>query len=310
MSYYHVPVMLREVVQYLVRHQKGIYVDCTLGGGGHAYAILTETEPDGILIGIDVDDDAILASEERLERFSNRKRIIKGNFSNIESILKSMNIGEVDGILLDLGVSTHQLETAERGFSFTLNAKLDMRMDRTIGITAYEVINNYTEEEIARIIKTYGEEPMAKKIARAITMQRKFSPIKTTGEIADIVKKSLPCRIGQKIHPATKTFQALRIYINKELANLQKAINNGIEMLKVGGRIAIISFHSLEDKIVKNTFRTHEKGCVCPSDIPVCACYRKPKLKIITKKPVHPTEDEILINPRSRSAILRVAERI
>jgi 16S rRNA (cytosine1402-N4)-methyltransferase len=311
MHSFHIPVMQREVIESLRCRPGGIYVDGTVGGGGHACEILRETAPDGLLIGIDVDDDALCESEERLKPFGNRKILVKGNFADINIILDNLNIKEVDGILLDLGVSSHQLKTADRGFSFSLNAALDMRMDQSRGICAYDIINTFPEKELEGIIKDYGEEIMAERIVRMISARRKVSPIKTTAELADIIVKALPSRFkSKKIHPATQTFQAIRIYTNNELLNLYDAINRGIDVLKKSGRYSIISFHSLEDRIVKNGFRSWEKGCICPPRFPICACHRKAKLQVLTRKPVQPEHTEIESNPKSRSAKLRAAERI
>jgi len=311
MAVFHIPVMQREVVQFLQCRPGGIYVDGTVGGGGHAYEILKNSAPDGQLIGIDMDDDALRESERRLIDFKERTVLVRGNFAEIDHILKSMNISKVAGIILDLGISSHQIETAERGFSFTLDAPLDMRMNRSDSLNAYDLVNSFTEKELENIIKNYGEEMMAGRIARAISARRKISPIKTTAELAGIITKTLPSKFRhRRIHPATKTFQALRIYINKELLNLHQGINCGIDLLHTSGRLLVISFHSLEDRIVKNNFRSWEKGCTCPPDFPTCTCHRKPKLKVLTKKSVTPAEDEILSNPRARSARLRVAEKV
>ncbi len=308
---YHIPVMQREVIESLRCRPGGIYVDGTVGGGGHACEILRITAPDGVLIGIDVDDDALRASEELLKPFGNRKILVKGNFADIHIILDNLNIKEVDGILLDLGVSSHQLTTADRGFSFSLDAALDMRMDQSHGPCAYDIVNTFPEKDLERIIRDYGEEIMADRIVKMISARRKASPITTTAELAAVVVKALPSRFrSQKIHPATRTFQAIRIYVNNELLNLYEAINRGVDMLKPSGRLSIISFHSLEDRIVKNNFRSWQKGCLCPTNFPMCICQRKAKLKIVTKRPVIPQTSEIEANPRARSAKLRTAERI
>ncbi len=311
MCSFHIPVMQREVVESLRCRPGGIYVDGTVGGGGHAGEILRHTAPDGLVIGMDVDDDALRESEERLRPFGHRKILVKGNFTDIDSILESLNIREVDGILLDLGVSAHQLKTARRGFSFFLNAALDMRMDQGRGLSAYDIINTFPEKELERIIKDFGEEIMARRIVKMISMRRKASPIKTTAELADVIVKALPSSLKtKKIHPATRTFQAIRIYVNNELLNLDDAINRGVDVLRKSGRFSIISFHSLEDRIVKDGFRSWEKGCICPPSLPVCACHRKAKLKILTRKPITPAASEIECNPQARSAKLRTAERI
>lgn len=311
MCSFHIPVMQREVVESLRCRPGGIYVDGTVGGGGHAGEILRHTAPGGLVIGMDVDDDALRESEERLRPFGHRKILVKGNFADIDSILESLNIREVDGILLDLGVSAHQLKTARRGFSFFLNAALDMRMDQGRGLSAYDIINTFPEKELERIIKDFGEEIMARRIVKMISMRRKASPIKTTAELADVIVKALPSSLKtKKIHPATRTFQAIRIYVNNELLNLDDAINRGVDVLRKSGRFSIISFHSLEDRIVKDGFRSWEKGCICPPSLPVCACHRKAKLKILTRKPITPAASEIECNPQARSAKLRTAERI
>jgi 16S rRNA (cytosine1402-N4)-methyltransferase len=303
--------MQREVVESLCLRAGGIYVDGTVGGGGHAFEILRETSPNGLLIGIDVDDDALRESEERLELFGNRKILVKGNFADINTILEKLNIKGVDGILLDLGVSSYQLKTADRGFSFSLNATLDMRMDQSHGMSAYDIINTFPEKELVRIIKDYGEEIMAERIVKAISVRRKVTPIKTTADLADIIVRAFPSRFKpKKIHPATRTFQAIRIYVNSELLNLYNAIDLGVDILNKSGRFSIISFHSLEDRIIKNCFRSWEKGCNCLPDIPVCSCHRKAKLKVLTKKPLTPATSEIESNPKARSAKLRTAERI
>ncbi len=311
MDLYHRAVMVREVIASLRCRAGATYVDGTVGGGGHAEAILRATAPDGLLIGIDADEEAIGQTEQRLAPFGDRKILIKGNFADMETILAEKNVGRVDGILLDLGVSSHQLDTPERGFSFTLDAPLDMRMDKDSGKSAADLVNTLPWKELAGIIKDYGEERMAGRIARAIARGRENSPIRTTAELAGVVLRAMPADAArQKIHPATRTFQALRIAVNDELAQLQKGMAAGLERLGQGGRFSVISFHSLEDRIVKNAFRTGEKGCICPPDLPVCNCGRKPTLKVLTRKPVIPGEEEIRDNPRARSAKLRTAERI
>ena len=302
--------MYKEVLASLACKPGGVYVDGTLGGGGHARAILEESAPDGFLIGIDQDNDALLASEKQLQSFGRRKILVKGNFADISKILIRLNIGKVDGILLDLGVSSHQLDTGDRGFSFSLDAPLDMRMDQDSRFDACNLVNLSSEKELRKIIKEYGEEPMAGRIARAILTKRAAAPVCTTKELADIIYHAVPAACRQrKIHPATRTFQAIRIAVNDELSNLREAIRNGIDVLDRGGRFSIISFHSLEDRIVKETFRAAEKGCTCPPDLPVCNCHGESRLKVLTKRPVYPGMEEIDSNPRARSARLRTAER-
>lgn len=310
MSFFHEPVMCKEVLALLGCRPGGTYVDCTVGGGGHAQAILEKTDPDGRLIGIDRDRDALLASEKRLQSFGRRKILVKANFADIGNVLTNLNIKKVDGILLDLGVSSHQLNTGDRGFSFSLNAPLDMRMDQDDRFTACDLVNLSPEKELRKIISAYGEEPMAGRIARAILMKRAAAPIRTTTELADVIYHAVPAvyRRG-KIHPATRTFQALRIAVNDELSNLRKAISSGIDVLKRGGRFCIISFHSLEDRIVKEAFRAAEKACICSPGLPVCVCHAEPRLRVLTRRPVYPGKIETDSNPRARSARLRTAER-
>jgi 16S rRNA (cytosine1402-N4)-methyltransferase len=308
---FHTPVMLEKVLQSLRCKPGGIYVDGTLGGGGHARAILENTAPDGLLIGIDRDDDALLESEKRLQPFGQRKILIKGNFADIGEILTNLNIRKVDGILLDLGVSSHQLDTADRGFSFSLDAPLDMRMDQSSRYRAYDLVNLSPEKELKKVIRNYGEEPMAGKIARAILAKRASAPIRTTIELADVVCRAVRRQgVRKKVHPATRTFQAIRIAVNQELSNLSTAMDAGIDQLGQGGRFSIISFHSLEDRIVKETFRSWEGRCQCPPGLPVCQCQREAKLRVLTRKPLRPEADESETNPRARSARLRTAEKI
>jgi 16S rRNA (cytosine1402-N4)-methyltransferase len=308
---FHTPVMLEKVLQSLRCKPGGIYVDGTLGGGGHARAILENTAPDGLLIGIDRDDDALLESEKRLQPFGQRKILIKGNFADIGEILTNLNIRKVDGILLDLGVSSHQLDTADRGFSFSLDAPLDMRMDQSSRYSAYDLVNLSPEKELRQVIRDYGEEPMAGRIARAILAKRASAPIRTTIELADVVCRAVRRQgVRKKVHPATRTFQAIRIAVNQELSNLSTAMDAGIDQLGQGGRFSIISFHSLEDRIVKETFRSWEGRCQCPPGLPVCQCQREAKLRVLTRKPLRPEAGESETNPRARSARLRTAEKI
>ena len=310
MSFFHEPVLCREVLASLGCRPGGIYVDGTVGGGGHARAILEQTAPDGLLIGIDRDSDALHASEKKLQSFGWRKILVKGNFAEIGKLLTSLNIEKVDGILLDLGVSSHQLDAGGRGFSFASDAPLDMRMDQDSRYSACDLVNLSSENELRKIIKAYGEEPMAGRIARAILKKRAAAPILTTGELADVVYHAVPAAYRQRrIHPATRTFQAIRIAVNDELSNLRMGVSNGIDVLTPGGRFSIISFHSLEDRIVKEAFRAAQKGCTCPPDLPVCSCHGESRLNVLTKRPVYPGTDEIGSNPRARSARLRTAER-
>jgi len=311
MDFFHKPVLVAEVMASLQCRTGAVYLDGTLGGGGHAFEILRNSAPNGRLIGIDTDSDALREAERRLAPFGDRAIILKGNFATMEAILTGMNIGKVDGILLDLGVSSHQLNTAGRGFSFSLDAPLDMRMDQNQGPGAYDLIHTLSMDELEKIIRNYGEERMAGRIARAVVARRTLSPIRTTADLAGIVAGALPKARGPvRIHPATRTFQALRIAVNDELTSLRQGLADGMGRLNDGGRFCVISFHSLEDRIVKNAFQTEQKGCICPSDFPLCACGRKPTMKVLTRKPLVPGEAELLANPRARSAKMRVAERI
>ena len=308
-DFYHEPVMLKEVIDSLIVSKTGVYVDGTVGGAGHSYAILKET--DAFLVGIDCDEQALQFAESRLAEFGSRKVLIKGNFADLSKVLEELNIEKVDGVLLDLGVSSHQLNTAHRGFSFNQQARLDMRMDRSLKQSAYDIVNSFAQNELENIIKFYGEEKMASRIARTISKKRQLSPIETTTELAAIVASCMPAKLKwQKIHPATRTFQAIRIAVNNELDNIKPAINAAAEALKPGGRLCVISFHSLEDRIVKNEFRALSGVCVCPREIPFCICQREAKLKNITRKALIPAAEEIEANPRARSAKLRVARRV
>jgi 16S rRNA (cytosine1402-N4)-methyltransferase len=308
-DFYHEPVMLKEVIDSLIVSKTGVYVDGTVGGAGHSYAILKQT--DAFLVGIDCDEQALQFAESRLAEFGSRKVLIKGNFADLSKVLEDLNIEKVDGVLLDLGVSSHQLNEAQRGFSFNQQARLDMRMDRSLKQSAYDIVNSFAQNELENIIKFYGEEKMASRIARTISKKRQLLPIETTTELAAIVASCMPAKLKwQKIHPATRTFQAIRIAVNNELDNIKPAINAAVEALKPGGRLCVISFHSLEDRIVKNEFRALSGICVCPKDIPFCVCQREAKLKNITRKALMPAAEEIEANPRARSAKLRVARRV
>ena len=311
MGFKHTPVMPDEVVYFLKCESGGLYIDGTLGGGGHTARILEAAEPDGRVIGIDHDEDAINEARENLKNYISRVTTVKGNFADIKGILGEMGITGVNGIVLDLGVSSYHLEKPERGFSFRFEGPLDMRMDRSKDRTAREIVNKLREKELADIFRQYGEERWANKIAKAIVKRRKVGQITTTTELADIVCSSIPARYHPRdIHPATRTFQALRIVVNDELRNLERAIDDGVHLIKSGGRFVVISFHSLEDRVVKERFRALERGCICPLDFPECRCGKKPVLRIITKKPVIPSPAEIMSNPRARSAKMRAAERI
>ena len=308
----HIPVLLNEVINFLRCEPDNIYVDANLGDGGHAEHILKKSLPTGILIGIDRDEDSIKFASDRLSSYRERVHIFHDNFKNIKDVVSGRaGFSKVDGILFDLGVSTRQLMTAERGFSFSQDAPLDMRMDRSRGVTAKEIVNNFDEEKLRGIIHKYGEEKWAKKIARAIVRERGKMPVDTTSRLSDIVVSAIPpAHRSQRIHSATRTFQAIRIAVNGEIEILEDAIRDAIDVLNIEGRICIISYHSLEDRIVKNLFREIEHGCICPHDIPKCICGRKGVIKILTKKPVTPSEEEVRRNPRARSAKLRAAEKI
>ncbi len=308
MEFSHVSVLLNETVDSLNIKPDGVYVDCTLGGAGHTSLILSKLGEKGRVIGIDRDDDALANAKEKIN--DNRLITVKDNFENIESAVKYAGFEKVDGILMDLGVSSHQLDVAERGFSYMQDAKLDMRMDQTSPLTAYEVINNYSDRELIRILRDYGEERFASSIVSKICSSREINPIETTLQLAEIVISAIPKKFRLDGHPAKRTFQAVRIEVNGELDCIPKAINSGVELLNKGGRMSIISFHSLEDRLVKNGFKQLENPCTCPSDFPVCVCGKQPMVKIITKKPILPSEEELKYNSRSHSAKLRVCEKI
>ena len=310
MTFRHVSVLLRETIEWLNIRPDGIYADGTLGGGGHASEVAARLTEGGRLIGIDQDADAIAAATERLKPFEDRVTIVRDNYVNMKHVLADLGIEAVDGICLDLGVSSYQLDTAERGFSYMEDAPLDMRMDRRADRTAADLVNDCTEQELFRIIRDYGEDRFAKNIAKHIVKARERKAIRTTGELADIIRGAIPMKIQVTGgHPAMRTFQALRIALNGELQVLEDSIDEMIGLLKPGGRICIITFHSLEDRIVKNGFRRNESPCTCPPGFPVCVCGKKSRGTVITKKPILPTEEETEENPRSRSAKLRIFER-
>ncbi len=310
MEFHHVSVMLNEVIDALNIKPDGIYVDGTLGGAGHSKEIVKKLTT-GRLIGIDQDTAALRKSEEVLADYMDKVTLVHGNYSYIKSILRVNSVDKVDGIFLDLGVSSHQLDTEERGFSYNKDAPLDMRMDTTAGMTAWDVVNNYTEEELEKIIWDYGEEKWAKRIAKFIVEDRKEKPIDTTLELVTTIKKAIPKKVrAEGHHPAKKTFQAIRIEVNDELGVLTRAINDMADCLVPGGRLAIITFHSLEDRIVKEAFRELYRDCVCPPELPICVCDKVREIEIITRKPLEPSKEELNVNPRSRSAKLRVAEKL
>ena len=310
MEFKHRSVLLDECIENLNIKENGIYVDGTLGGGGHSYYILKKLNNTGMLIGIDRDMDAINAAKEKLKEFSNFKAV-HDNHANIIKILENLKIYHVDGILLDLGVSSYQLDEADRGFSYMHNAKLDMRMNREDEFSAYDVVNGYDEDKLYRIFKDFGEERYSRQIAKKICEVRKEKSIETTFELVDIIKSAMPQRaLNEKQHPAKRVFQAIRIEVNQELEKLKQAVIDSTLSLNNGGRLAIITFHSLEDKIVKHAYEEMEGRCTCPKDFPVCVCNYKSYGKIVNKKPIISTEEELIQNPRARSAKLRVFERI
>ena len=310
MEFNHVSVLLNECLEGLNIKENGIYVDGTLGGAGHSSEILKRLSKEGRLIGIDQDTDALKAAKERLKDYSN-VTFVHSNFSNIENVLNNLNIDGVDGILMDLGVSSYQLDEGERGFSYMKDAPLDMRMNRENDFSAYNVVNEYSEEDLYRIIRDYGEEKFAKRIASFIVENRQEKNIETTLELVEIIKNAIPAKARREgPHPAKRTFQAIRIEVNSELSILNKTIEDGVEKLNKGGRMAIITFHSLEDRIVKNKFRDLAVSCRGPQEFPVCVCGEKAKVKIISRKAIEPTKEEVEINPRSRSAKLRVIEKL
>ena len=310
MEFKHKSVLLEETIRNLKVKPDGIYVDGTLGGGGHAYEVCRQLSAKGSLIGIDQDEAAIEAAGERLQEFGDRVTIIRSNYCNMKKELQKIGITSVDGIVLDLGVSSYQLDNAERGFTYREDVPLDMRMDRRGSRTARDIVNTYTENELYRVLRDYGEEKFAKKIARNICTARSEKPIETTGELIELIKQSIPMKMrAVGGHPAKKTFQAIRIELNQELEVLRNSLDDMIELLNDGGRICIITFHSLEDRIVKTIFRRNENPCTCPPDFPVCVCGKTSMGRVITRKPILPDEEEIAVNKRSKSAKLRVFER-
>ena len=309
MEFNHYSVLLNETIENLNIKPDGIYVDGTLGGGGHAYQVASRLSEKGRLIGIDQDADAIAAAGERLKEFGDKITIIRSNYANMKEELHRIG---VDGIVLDLGVSSFQLDTPERGFTYRdENAPLDMRMDDRQSLTAKDIVNGYSEMDLYRIIRDYGEDKFAKNIAKHIVQERAKKPIETTGELTEIIRASIPMKVQVTGgHPAKRTFQAIRIELNKELEVLQNNLDDMIDLLNPGGRICIITFHSLEDRIVKTNFKRNENPCTCPSDFPVCVCGKKSKGKVVTRKPILPSEEELEVNSRSKSAKLRVFERV
>lgn len=309
MTFNHISVLLNETIDGLEVKAEGTYVDCTLGGGGHSSEILKRLAGSGRLIGIDQDTDALKAAKERLKEFEN-VTYVHSNFEHIKEIVSKEAPDKADGIIADLGVSSYQFDTPERGFSYRFDAPLDMRMDRDNPLTAYEIVNNYSEADLFRVIRDYGEDKFAKNIAKHICLNRKDKPIETTFELNEIIKAAIPAKMREKGgHPSKRTFQALRIECNRELEVLENTLDDMIDCLKPGGRLCIITFHSLEDRAVKNSFKKNENPCTCPPSFPVCVCGNVSKGKVITRKPVLATKEELEMNPRSQSAKLRIFEK-
>lgn len=309
----HRTVLLTEAVEYLGCRPGGLYVDCTLGGGGHAAAVLAASAPNGRLIGLDQDEVALGRAGRRLaaEVAEGRARLVRSNFSELLEVLADLGLAEVDGVLFDLGVSSFQLDEAERGFSYQADAPLDMRMDRRVRVTAADLVNEASEEELTRIIREYGEERWAGRIAAMIATRRREGPLRTTGELVEVIKAAIPAAARREgPHPAKRTFQALRIAVNDELGVLERGLAAGIAALRPGGRLVAISFHSLEDRAVKRALAEAAKGCVCPPKAPVCICGHTPQVRLLTRHPVEPSPAEVTGNPRARSAKLRAAERL
>ncbi len=310
MAFKHKSVLLEETVDGLAVKPDGIYVDGTLGGGGHAFEVCSRLNEQGRFIGIDQDAAAIEAASERLRGFGEKVTIIRSNYCEMKSRLHEIGVDKVDGIVIDLGVSSYQLDTAERGFSYRVDAPLDMRMDQRQQLTAREIVNTYSESNLYRVIRDYGEDKFAKNIAKHIVMERQKAPIETTGQLNEIIRHAIPMKFQKTSgHPSKRTFQAIRIELNRELEVLRESLDDMIEMLNPGGRICIITFHSLEDRIVKSAFRKNENPCTCPTHFPVCVCGNVSKGKVITRKPILPSEEELEYNSRSKSAKLRIFER-
>ena len=311
MDFKHVPVLYEECLEGLAIKPDGIYVDGTLGGAGHAFGIGSRLSEKGILIGIDRDKEAIKAAEKRLESLSCTKFLVQSTYDQIEDVLTQLQIDGIDGALLDIGVSSYQLDNGERGFSYMHDAPLDMRMDRTAGLTARDVVNGWSYEELRRILFEYGEERYAPAIARHIVERREKAPIETTGQLVEVIRSAMPpAALREKQHPAKRSFQAIRIAVNGELEELPPMLRAAAQRLHPGGRLAVISFHSLEDRIIKKTMQELATGCTCPPNFPVCVCGKKPQMKLVSRKPIVATEAELTYNPRARSAKLRVAEKL
>ncbi|MBQ5446764.1 MAG: 16S rRNA (cytosine(1402)-N(4))-methyltransferase RsmH [Lachnospiraceae bacterium] len=311
MEFVHKSVLLNETVDGLNVKPGGVYVDGTLGGAGHASLVCERLAGSGRFIGIDQDEEAIIAATDKLNKYGDIVTVVRNNYVNIKEVLSNLGIEKVDGIMLDLGVSSRQLDTPERGFSYKYDAPLDMRMDNRNDMTARDIVNNYDEMDLYRVIRDYGEDKFAKNIAKHIVIARQNKPIETTFELCEIIKESIPAKFRMaKGHPAKRTFQAIRIELNKELDVLNESIDTMIDLLNDGGRLCIITFHSLEDRIVKTGFKRNENPCTCPPDFPVCICGKKSKGKVISRKPILPSDEEIENNSRSKSAKLRIFEKI
>ena len=306
----HISVLYQETIDMLNIKEDGIYVDGTMGGAGHSLGICKKLSEEGIFIGIDQDDFVFDRAKVRLESADCKKEFVKGNFHDIKEILMNLGIDKIDGMMADLGVSSFQIDDETRGFSFKKDGPLDMRMDKSKSFSAKELVNTYSYEDLRRVISEYGEEQFAGNIAKHILKNREEKPIETTYELVEIIKNAIPKKFHQKKHPAKKTFQAIRIEVNDEIDALKQSVEDMIDVLDKGGRLAVITFHSLEDRIVKKVFSDYAKGCTCPKEFPVCVCGNTPKVKVLTRKPVLPTEEEIEANPRSRSAKLRVIEKL
>ena len=304
---YHKPVLFDEVIDNIITEKKAVYVDCTLGGGGHTEGILEKSSDNSVVIGIDQDMEAIGYVKKRLEKYGDKLQVFQDNFRNIDTIVYFAGYDKVDRILMDIGVSSNQLDNIERGFSYRYEAKLDMRMNKDLSVSAYDVVNKFSEKEIADIIYKYGEEPKSRKIAKNIVEYRKNKKIETTVELSDIIIKSIGK--SMKKHPSKRTFQAIRIFVNKELEVLEEALDKAVNLLNKGGKLLVITFHSLEDRMVKEKFRKYENPCICPPEIPVCICNKKSLGKVITKKPIVAKDEELETNNRAHSSKLRIFER-
>lgn len=311
MNFEHIPVLLKETLEYLDPKPGGVYIDGTLGGAGHSSEIVKRIIPEGVLLGIDQDSNAINAAKEHLKAYMDNVIIVRDNFRNIKAIAMDCGFREVDGVLLDIGVSSHQLDEDERGFSYMHDGPLDMRMDTNRDYDASDLVNNASEQELTRILREYGEEKWAARIAKFIIEERKKGRIDTTFKLVDIIKKAIPAAARREGgHPAKRTFQAIRIAVNDELEVLEQAVRDAVDILKPGGRLVVITFHSLEDRIVKTVFNNMERPCTCPPQLPICMCGKEPLVKVVTKKPVSASEEELSTNTRSKSAKLRAAERV